>query len=357
MTNDLNYDQRMIRICTSLDAAGYKVLLVGIRNGHSLPLQQRKYRQKRIFTFFKRGFGHYSEYNFRLFWWLLFNKSDILCCIDTDTMLPVWLAGKLKGAKRVYDAHEYFSQQKEIITRPRVYKMWRWIERIYIPKFPNGYCVSGSIIAEFKKLYGVDYELIRNIPVLKNIPPATASTQKFILYQGAVNEARGLEFLIPAMENVGATLLIYGDGNFMEPTNALIAANNLGDIVLLKGKVLPEQLENITRDAYIGLNLVEHIGLNQYYSLANKFFDYVHSAVPQVTMDFPEYKKINDEYEVAVLLKDLEVETIAAALNSLLNDTVLYKRLQQNCMKARQVLNWQNEEKKLLAFYDKIFNT
>ena len=120
---------------------------------------------------------------------------------------------------------------------------------------------------------------------------------------------------------------------------------------------MPEQLENITRDAYIGLNLVEHIGLNQYYSLANKFFDYVHSAVPQVTMDFPEYKKINDEYEVAVLLKDLEVETIAAALNSLLNDTVLYKRLQQNCMKARQVLNWQNEEKKLLAFYDKIFNT
>ncbi len=29
VTNDLNYDQRMIRICTSLVRAGYEVVLVG----------------------------------------------------------------------------------------------------------------------------------------------------------------------------------------------------------------------------------------------------------------------------------------------------------------------------------------
>jgi hypothetical protein len=32
----------------------------------------------------------------------------------------------------------------------------------------------------------------------------------------------------------------------------------------------------------------------------------------------------------------------------------LYDLLQQNCLEARKVLNWQEEEKKLLAFYKDI---
>lgn len=153
---------------------------------------------------------------------------------------------------------------------------------------------------------------------------------------------------------VDATLVIYGDGNFMEQTKKLVDLNNLEGKVLLKGKRLPEELESITATAYIGINLVEHIGLNQYYSLANKFFDYMHQGVPQVSMNFPEYKMINDEFEVALLIDNLQTTTIAHALNTLLNDERVYARLQRNCLKAREVLNWQEEEKKLITFYEKI---
>ena len=354
--NDLSYDRRMIRICNSLADAGYDVLLVGIGKKGSLPLEQRKYRQKRLYTPFTVRFGLYAWYNFRLLWYLLFQQAELICCIDLDTMLPVWLTSKLKGTKRVYDAHEYFSQQKEVITRPRIYKVWHWIERKFVPRFKNGYCVSESIIDEFKRVYGVEYELVRNIPPLKDLSPSSSQKDRIILYQGAVNEARGLEFLVPAMKQVDTRLIIYGDGNFMDQTKELITANNLEAKVLLMGKVLPEELEGVTKDAYVGINLVEYVGLNQYYSLANKFFDYMHNGIPQLTMDFPEYKKINDEFEVALLLQDLSVETIAAALNQLLDHKELYDRLQQNCLKAREVLNWQQEEKKLLEFYKKIFN-
>ena len=347
----------MIRICNSLAEAGYDVLLVGIGKKDSLPLENKKYRQKRLYTPFTERFGLYAWHNFRLFWTLLFTKTDVVCCIDLDTMLPVWLASKLKGTKRVYDVHEYFSQQKEVITRPRIYKVWYGIERRFVSKFKNGYCVSNSIIAEFKRLYEVEYELIRNIPLLQDNPAASAPKERVILYQGAVNEARGLEFLVPAMKQVGAKLLIYGDGNFMAQTKALVNANNLDAKVLLMGKVLPEGLETVTKGAYIGINLVEHIGLNQYYSLANKFFDYIHNGIPQLTMDFPEYKRINDEFEVALLIKDLSIESIAGSLNRLLNDQLLYDRLQQNCFKAREVLNWQQEEKKLLDLYKRVLGS
>ena len=356
VTNDLSYDQRMIRICSSLSAAGYPVLLIGVKKSNSLPLQQREYEQKRLACLFTNGLGFYAEYNTRLFFYLLFKKSGAICAIDIDTILPVWLVTKLQNKKRVYDAHEYFSQQKEIITRPGIYKIWHWIERTLIPKFSKGYTVSNSIAVAFKDKYRVDYEVIRNIPFLKTQQKPLPAKERHILYQGAVNEARGLEFLIPAMKMINAKLLIYGDGNFIGQTKNLIEANNLQEKVLLKGKVLPEALECITSEAYIGINLVEYIGLNQYFSLANKFFDYIHHAVPQVTMNFPEYKSINDQFEIAVLINDLQIETITAAINTLLNDEVLYKRLQQNCIKAREELNWQHEEKKLAAFYNTIFN-
>lgn len=354
VTNDLGYDQRMIRICSSLASAGYPVTLVGVKRPGSPPLSSVSYRQRRLPCFFQQGFAFYAEFNIRLFLFLLFQKADIFCCIDLDTMLPVWLVGKIRGKTLVYDAHEYFSQQKEVVSRPRVYRIWHWIERRFVPRFRHGYTVSQGIADAFKEKYSVSYALIRNLPLLKQVPDPDTTRQKIILYQGAVNEARGLEYLVPAMKQVDARLDIYGDGNFMEQTKKLIAQNNLGNKVFLQGKKLPEELDALTRQAYIGLNLVENTGLNQYYSLANKFFDYIHNGLPQISMNYPEYKRINEQFEVALLIDTLDVDTIAAAINRLLHDGPLHQRLAENCFHARETLNWQAEEKKLLAFYNQL---
>lgn len=351
VTNDLNFDQRMIRIATSLSGAGYSVLLVGRRVKGSAPLRERPYKQKRLSLLFSKGFGFYAEYNLRLFFYLLFKKADILCGIDLDTLLPVWLASNLRGKTRVCDAHEYFSQQNEVLRRPRIYRFWHWLERKLIPRFKHGYTVSQSIADEFKRLYGVDYGVVRNLPVLKPLPPRPDAGERYILYQGAVNEARGLEFLVRAMKQVNAPLLICGDGNYMDTLKSLVRSNNLEQKLLLKGMVKPDELEEITASAYIGINLVENTGLNQYYSLANKFFDHIQAGIPQLSMNFPEYRKINDEFEVALLIDNLDEQSIAAAINRLLEDRVLYERLQTNCLLAREKLNWQMEEKKLTGFY------
>ena len=343
----------MIRICNSLAVNGYSVLLVGAGFRNSKVPVAQAFRQKRIQVLFQKGPAFYFEYNTRLFFYLLFSKSDGICSIDLDTIMAGYFAGILKGSKRIYDAHEYFSQQKEVINRPRIYRAWHWIERTFVPRFTNGYTVSRSIAEEFQRLYKVNYETIRNLPVLKEYRPASKG-ERFILYQGAVNEARGLEALVPAMKNVNATLLIYGDGNFTAQTVQLISEHRLQDKVILKGKLLPADLNNITSTAYIGINLVENHGLNQYYSLANKFFDYIMCRVPQVTMNFPEYAAINNQYEVALLIDEISAEAVAGAINELLNNDILHARLSANCAEAAKEFNWNNEEQKLLAFYKNI---
>lgn len=354
VTNDLTYDQRMHRICTSLAANGYSVTLVGRKLPSSPPLSPKRFTQRRISCWFSKGKMFYAEYNIRLFLFLLFKKMDAICAIDLDTILPSLYISRWKKIPRIYDAHELFSELKEVISRPAIQKAWLRIEKKAVPKFQYGYTVSDSIAAEFQRRYGVKYATIRNVPVLEKLS-AVPTTERFILYQGAVNEARGFEYLIPAMQWVNSRLVICGDGNFMPQLKKLIEKYQLQDKIELKGMLPPSSLFIIAQQAYIGVAVPEKEGLNQYLALPNKFFDYIHATLPQVTVDYPEYKKINDQFEVAVLIESKEPERIAEAINNLLVNDVLYQRLKQNCLKAREELNWQKEEKKLVSFYQSIF--
>ncbi|MBP6023267.1 MAG: glycosyltransferase [Ferruginibacter sp.] len=340
----------MIRICTSLANAGYTVLLVGRKMKASLPLAAQPFLQKRIDCLFEKGKLFYAEYNIRLFFYLLFKKMDCIGAIDLDTILPGYFIAKIKKVTKVYDAHELFCEMKEIATRPAIYKIWKKIERYTVPKFAAGYTVNQPIADEFKKMYNVTYEVIRNIALLRDIDPAVKK-EKFILYQGAVNEGRSFETLIPAMKAVDCQLIICGDGNFMQQAKQLVADNNLQDKVIFKGKVKPDDLRAITQQAYIGVTLFDDAGLSNYYSLANRFFDYLHAGIPQLCVNYPVYKEINDKYHIAVLADDTGEKNLAALLNNLLNNEFEYNELQQNCLKARLELNWQEEEKKLLQFY------
>lgn len=353
VTNDLTYDQRMIRICSSLAGAGHKVELVGRKFKTSIPLAQHPFRQKRIKCFFEKGKLFYAEYNIRLFFYLLFKKADCLCAIDLDTILPVLFCSKIRDIKRVYDAHELFCEMKEIITRPKVYYVWKKIEGFSVPKFVNGYTVNRPIAREFKKMYDVDYSIIRSIAIRQDYVPVNKE-EEFILYQGAVNEGRSFETLIPAMKLVNATLVIAGEGNFYNQAKRLVKENFLNDKIIFKGKIEPGALSKFTKEASIGITLFDDKALSNYYSLANRFFDYIQAGIPQLCVNYPAYEEINNEFEVAVLIDDLSSANIALHLNRLLVDKDIYCRLQQNCMKAREVYNWQNEEKKLIEFYEKI---
>lgn len=354
VTTDLSYDQRMIRICTSLANAGFDIVLVGRKQKKSIPLTKQPFKQKRINCFFEKGKLFYAEYNIRLFFYLLFKKMDGICAIDLDTILPCYYISRFKKIKRMYDAHELFCEMKEIVERPSIYKAWKKIEQKTVPHFKSGYTVNKPIADEFKKMYGSDYEVIRSIalynPALQQQPK-----EKFILYQGAVNEGRSFETLIPAMKHVDAKLIICGDGNFMQQARSLVANHVLEDKVIFKGMVDPVQLKDYTARAYIGITLFEKDSRSNYFSLANRFFDYIHAATPQLCVDYPVYHEINEKYNIAVLIDELSPQNIATQLNMLLHDENKWESLKQHCIEASKTLNWQEEEKKLIAFYKNIF--
>jgi glycosyltransferase involved in cell wall biosynthesis len=352
VTNDISYDQRMHRIAGSMAANGYEVLLVGRQLKTSIAVSEQTFLQKRIACLFTKGFLFYAEYNFRLFIFLLFQKAGIICAIDLDTILPVYFVTLIKKQKRLYDAHELFTEQKEVITRPFIHKTWLAVERFAVPRFTKGYTVNEFIAGELEKRYGVKYAVVRNLPHLTQLPNTPMVQEKWILYQGAVNEGRCFETLIPAMKEVNARLVVVGKGNFFEQAKELINYYQLEKKIELRGYMTPDELVRLTPTAYIGLTLFESKGMNQYYSLANRFFDYAMAGIPQVCVDYPEYRAINERFKMAYPVADTEPTTIANALNNLLTDDVLYESLRLNCLTARTVLNWENEEQILIDFYN-----
>lgn len=356
VTNDLTYDQRMQRICTTLATEGYEITLVGRRQDHSLGLSKQPFQQKRLRCFFNKGFLFYAEYNLRLFFHLLFQKADCFCAIDLDTILPVLFASKIKKVKRVYDAHEYFTELKEVHTRPKVQHIWKEIERFSVPKFPYAYTVGEELAKIFKKQYGVNFQTISNFPVFRAIENQPAN-ETYLFYGGAVNEGRAFEFLIPAIKRTSYKLVVVGDGNFMPKLKALIKNYQLEDRVELKGMQPPAVLRYYAEKATLGIGLAEKEGLNQYLSLPNKFTDYIHAGLPQITMNYPEYQKINQQSPVAVLIDHLDVELIARTISKTMEDHSLLQSMREACIKAREVYNWQQEEKKLVAFYQMVFNS
>jgi len=346
----------MQRICGSLAKNGYQVLLVGRSIKGQPALSEQPFEQHRLPCWNQQGPLMYLEFNLRLFLFLLFRPADLFCAIDLDTILPVYFASLIRGKKRVYDAHEYFTQQKEVLSRPAIQRAWKAIEAFCLRRFPLGYTVNDWIAGAFQAKYGVKYAVVRNLPKLTDAAKAMVDTdQPFFIYQGAVNHGRCFETLIPAMQEVAAPLKIYGTGNFIKQTLSIINSHSLELKVSVIEPQAPAILQTITPQAFAGITLFEAQGHNQYHSLANRFFDYMMAGIPQICVDYPEYRAINNQWEIALLIPDTQPQTIAAGMNKLLADSVLYHRLRQNCLKARTVLNWESEEQVLLAFYRHLF--
>ena len=363
VTTDLCYDQRMQRICASLARAGYAVTLVGWQRPTSPPLPVQPYHQHRLRGWFQAGKLFYLEYNLRLLLYLLGQRAAVWACADLDAALPTWARAALGGQPFVYDAHEFFTEVPEVVARPRVQRVWRWVEDFIVPRARRCYTVGPALARLFEARHGRPFGVVRNVSQRAEAPAKAPSGPAeapggYILYQGALNAGRGLEVLLEAMPLVQGRLVICGEGDLSAPLRAQAARLGLlaSGQVEFRGFVLPPALRAVTRRAAVGVMLLENIGLSYYYSLANKFFDYVQAGVPQVVIDFPEYRALNAEHEVATLLPDLAPGPLAAALNRLLpgGDAAYRQRLQAHCHAAAKVWTWEHEEQVLLKIFGEV---
>jgi len=366
VTNDLVTDQRVNKVALTLAKIGYDVTIVGRKLKNSLDINNRSYKTKRFKLLFNKKWMFYAEYNLRLFFYLLFKKFDILVSNDLDSLLSNYCISVIRNKKLVYDSHEYFTEVPELINRNFQKKIWLSIERFILPKIKYSYTVCKSIANDYYKKYGVKMEVIRNVPLRKT---ATNSSEKIstlkkelciedkkiIIYQGSLNIGRGIEQVINAMKFIDNTIfLIIGDGDIAKKLVHLTKQKGLEKKIIFLGKIPFDKLNDYTGLADIGISLEQNLGLNYYYSLPNKIFDYINAGVPILASDLPEIANIVKKYEIGEIIKDFSPDIIADAINSMLNDEHKISEWEKKLKYAAEELCWEKEEIKLIDFYNKI---
>lgn len=351
--NDLSFDQRMIRICRSLTAAGYDVELIGRELKTSKPLAPRAWKQTRMRCFWNKGKLFYLEYNLRLLVLLFFREVSVIHAVDLDTLLPAYLKSRLSRAKLIYDAHEIFTEVPELIERPNTRRMWLLLERKLLPRIQYGITVGKQLSRYYQDTYGIVMQVVRNAPVHLNTITNNPDPDRFFLYQGALNKSRGLEQMIDAMQFVHAKFIIAGEGDLSNELRDRVKHLNLEHKVHFTGYLSPDELRNLTMRAWAGINVSEPAGLSYYLSLNNKCFDYMHAHLPAIANPFPEYIELNEQFETMIFAQ-AQVEQLVEACQRMLKEKGLRKRLADNCKLASAQFNWQHEEKQLLKVYENI---
>jgi len=358
--NDLVTDQRVHKVCTSLQRMGYDVTLVGRRRRESPPLLPRSYRTHRMFLLFEKGPLFYAFFQWRLMFFLLFRRAHVLVSNDLDTLWPNFFISRLKGAKLVYDTHEIFTEVPELAGNPKKKKAWKALESHFFPKLKHVFTVNDSIADWYEKEYGIRPRVVRNVPPLKKAETnlltraglGLPEDKKIILLQGAgINIQRGAEEAVLAMRHVpDGLLLIIGSGDVLPLLKKMVQKEKLEEKVRFIPRQPLEKLQAYTQLAHVGLTLDKDTNINYRFSLPNKIFDYIHAGVPVLASNLVEVRRIVEQYKVGRITETHEPEKIAAILNEMLGSPE-WQSWKTNALEAAKELCWEKEEERLRQVY------
>jgi glycosyltransferase involved in cell wall biosynthesis len=359
VTNDINTDRRVMRTSLSLLKLPAEVLIIGRKLKNSKKLDHKGFQIHRMRLLFNKGPMFYAEYNIRLFFFLLITRADLMAANDLDTLPAVYLASYIRNIPLVYDCHEYFTEVPELVSRPFVKKIWEKIEALILPHVKHTYTVSSSISDDYKIKYGIHMRVIRNLPLWLNVRCLPVihlkeEGEKLIIYVGSLNVGRGLESAIMAMQFLkNVRLIIIGTGDVEKELKELSRSLSLESCVTFTGRMMPDELQQYIVQADLGISLEEKLGLNYFYALPNKVFDYIQACVPVLVSDLPEMKALVNQYNVGMVARTSEPLQLATIMGDMIYNTEKRSVWKANLEKASLELCWENEENKLTDIYRK----
>ena len=125
--------------------------------------------------------------------------------------------------------------------------------------------------------------------------------------------------------------------------HAVVGKIQVGDQVIL------EDMIHYTANADLGISLDKPNNLNYLYSLPNKIFDYIAVGIPVMASDLPEVSAIINNYKVGISINEIQADNIASNIKDMMQIRNTY--WDENLLKAKEALSWENEAKALDDLY------
>ncbi|UGS38801.1 D-inositol-3-phosphate glycosyltransferase [Capillimicrobium parvum] len=295
-------------------------------------------------------------------------RPDIIHAHDAAMLLPGLVGARLTGARLVYDSHELAT------SVPYREKAWAWfvgaIERLAVPRAALVITVSDGIADRLRDRYGLSGTpvVVRNVSALVEAEPGGSAPglrerlglgprTPLVLHQGAAAPMRGCTTLVRAVAALDdAHLVFLGDDDvrgFNGELAQLASGLGAGDRVHFAASQPLERLLALTREADVGVTLLEDTCVNHQLALPNKLFEYVAAGIPVVASDLPEMGALVRERHIGWTADPSDPEAVAGALRVALAAGHL-EPLRARLREAEAELRWPVERRRLLDAYARL---
>jgi len=378
LNGEIKNDNRVIKMIRTLSQKSYVDLYYvnGVDTDNSIFNKNVNLYSSNYKASFRRKIIQHSFFiwEFNFFYSQVMDKNvnyDYIWCNDLPTLNPGLKISKKLGAKLIYDSHEiyletlnqFFPRNSKGIKKAlfnQNLNLMRLIGKNFnkrvLPQVQTFITVNESLREYFIRQYSIQSSrVIMNLPELKKSEQGTNSidyrskykwdTESIILiYQGALNEGRGLRLLIELMQSIDNKfkLIVLGDGPLKQNLKDLLAPSN--QQVKFIDSVPIEQLLDYTRGADIGINLLEDFNLSKKLASPNKLFEYIHARIPVICSNTIENSKVLKNYKIGLLTEN----NLTSIKDSIIELSKKKKTIfEDEMIRAIKLYNWESQESKI----------
>ena len=297
-------------------------------------------------------------------------NADIYHLHDPE-LLPIAIRLKKNNKIVIFDSNEFYGIQIK-------FKFEKYLGKEIAKIISNLYTtfedfvlkrIDGLITPCLRKGINVFEGKCKNIEIIGNTPILQSNNEvehtdisfknnKNICYVGCLAKARGIENIVRAAYETGATLHLAGEFSPSVYQQEIFKMKE-SECIKYYGFIDHKKITKLINNCQIGLATLLNEG--QYYScdnLSTKVYEYMESGKPVILFDSAYNKSMVEKYHFGICINPNDVNDIASNIKRLLDNPDLMKEMGYN---GKQTVihefNWSVEEKKLLSFYSKLINS
>jgi glycosyltransferase involved in cell wall biosynthesis len=290
-------------------------------------------------------------------------NADLYHLHDPE-LIRIGLQLKRLGKRVIFDSHE--DVPKQILGKSYLHPLCRKVISLAVGAYEawalhklDGVIAAAPFIEKRLRLLNECVATIANYPRLAECGSPNTRRGKIpqVCYVGCISRSRGIYQLCEAVGNVYSPVRFAIAGKFdNQADQSMVTALDSWKRIDYHGFVDRAGVIDLMAQSIAGL--VTWLPLPNYINNQPvKMFEYMGAGIAVIASDFPECRKIIHENHCGMLVNPLKPQEMAKAIEELVANPGMALHMGENGFKAVQErYNWAIEEKKLMAFYQRVLD-
>lgn len=289
--------------------------------------------------------------------------ADVYHFHDPELM-RVGLRLKKKGKKVIFDYHENYKEfllTKDLLPvffRKPASWLWGVMEKRLLCQYNAVISVTPFIVDRLKAFNSHTYQ-ITNYPFKENVTD-NREWGKSICFVGGIVPQWMHHNIIKSLEETNATYLLagaYAPESYFEELKRIPSWSKVDYRGMIDYKGVLAFLQKSSAGMLIRTYTDPNSGYTKGSLGCNKLFEYMMAGIPLISSNMEEWAKIIKSYNCGLLVDPDDIDSIADAINYIIDNPDKAKEMGDNGKKAAMdFFHWGTQEEILFEIYDDVLS-